>query len=159
MVTDDKDDKSNDHDGFRTVSREGLRARMTMVSWRSRQDTARRSRASPRTPFSEADRRLGADAMSVVPTPDHDGKSFEGKPRLPIRELTIHLRGKLAGIAAARVPSFEKHEELLELLESAAHRAVGHDVHHPYGRLFPDRPQMLQRQAESCTQLVQALHI
>ena len=97
--------------------------------------------------------------MSVVATADHDGQSFEGKPRLPVRELTIQLSGKRAGIDAARVPAFEKQEKLLGLLESAAHRAVSHGVHHPYGRLFPDRPQMLQRQAESCTQLVQAIHI
>ncbi len=97
--------------------------------------------------------------MSVVPTTDHDGKSFEGKPRLPICELTIQLSGEGAGIAAARVPPFEKQEKLLGLLESASHRAVSHGVHHPYGRLFPDRPQMLQWQAESCTQLVQAIHI
>src|SRR6478672_2487141 len=97
--------------------------------------------------------------MSVVPTTDHDGQSLEGEPRLPICELTVQLSGKRAGIAAARVPAFEKEEKLLGLLESAAHRAVGHGVHHPYGRLFPDRPQMLQRQAESCTQLVQAIHI
>jgi hypothetical protein len=97
--------------------------------------------------------------MSVVPTPDHDGKSFEGKPRLPIRELTIQLTGRRPGIATARVPTLKKQEKLLGLLESAAHRAVSHGVNHPHGRLFPDRPQMLQRQAESCTQLVQAIHI
>ena len=87
--------------------------------------------------------------MSVISTTDHHGQSLEVEPRLTIGERTIQLIGKPPRVAARGVPTLHDLQELLGFLESIAHRVVSRGVHHPNGRLLPDRPQMFQRQSES----------